>query len=77
MMSTATIRSGADYMTHNNSPRQTQLEQIAHKVRVLRKLTKDTGFFTTRSVGALLAPLSADELATVAELSDPTPFENK
>ena len=54
------------------SQRQEQLKQIAHKVSVLRKLTRETGFFTTRSVGALSAPLSPDELVTVAELSEPT-----
>jgi hypothetical protein len=75
-MATSAVRSG-DYMTHNNSPRQTQLEQIAHKVRVLRKLTKDTGFITSRSVGALLGPLNSDELAIVAELSDPSTIETK
>jgi hypothetical protein len=46
-----------------------ELEQIAHKVKVLRAFTRDTGFFTTRSVGTLLQNLSPDELATVAELS--------
>jgi hypothetical protein len=58
---------------NNNSQRQKELEQIAHKVSVLRKLTKETGFFTTRSIGSLLAALSPDELVTVAELSDITP----
>ena len=48
-----------------------ELEQIAHKVKVLRAFTRDTGFFTTRSVGTLLQNLSPDELATVAELSEP------
>jgi len=52
-----------------NNPRNQELEQIARKVRVLRNFTKDTGFFTTRSVGTLLQNLSPDELVTVAELS--------
>jgi hypothetical protein len=61
-------------MPQNNNPqRQKELEQIAHKVSVLRKLTKETGFFTTRSVGSLLSALSPDELVTVAELSEITP----
>jgi hypothetical protein len=49
--------------------RKQELEKIAHQVKVLRAFTRDTGFFTTRSVGALCQSLSPDELATVAELS--------
>jgi hypothetical protein len=53
--------------------RKEELAKIAHKVKVLRAFTKDTGFFTTRSVGQLLQNLSPDELATVAELSTAEP----
>jgi hypothetical protein len=66
-MSTATahIRNGVS-MQQN---RKQELEQIARKVKALRAFTKDTGYFTTRSVGQLLQNLDADELATVAEMS--------
>jgi len=49
--------------------RKQELEKIAHKVKVLRAFTRDTGFYTTRSVGKLLQNLDEEELATVAELS--------
>jgi len=53
--------------------RKQELEQIAHKVKVLRAFTRETGFYTTRSVGALCQNLTPDELATVAELSTTEP----
>jgi hypothetical protein len=51
------------------------LEEIIRKVQALRLLTKTTGFFTTRSIGALLAKLSPDELVEVAESLELTPRE--
>jgi hypothetical protein len=65
-MLTANRASGVTTM---QTDRKQELEKIAHKVKVLRAFTRDTGYFTTRSVGQLLQNLNADELATVAELS--------
>ena len=53
--------------------RRQELQQIAHKVKVLRAFTRDTGFFTTRSVGTLLQNLSPEELVIIAELSATEP----
>ncbi len=58
-----------------NSDKQHKLEEIIRKVRSLRTLTKSTGFFTTRSIGALLANLTPDELVEVAEALELTPHE--
>lgn len=44
-----------------------KLKEIIQKVRSLRSLTKNTGFYTTKSIGALLSNLSPDELVVVAE----------
>ena len=58
-----------------NPDRKQHLEEVIKKVRNLRSLTKSTGFFTTRSIGALLANLSPDELAEVGEALELTPRE--
>ena len=42
-----------------------ELAEVIEKVRNLLELQSRTGFRTTRSVGALLADLSPDELAEV------------
>ncbi|MCU1301586.1 MAG: hypothetical protein JWQ87_1870 [Candidatus Sulfotelmatobacter sp.] len=55
-------------------PKQ-NLEEIIRKVQALRTLTKTTGFFTTRSIGALLAHLTPDELVEVADSLELTPRE--
>jgi hypothetical protein len=47
------------------TPMKRDLTQIIDKVRKLKQLTRDTGFHTTRSIGALLADLSPDELVEV------------
>lgn len=52
-----------------------KLEEVIRKVQKLRSLTKSTGFFTTRSIGALLANLSPDELVEVSEALELTPRE--
>jgi hypothetical protein len=69
------IRYGVNTMRHTNSTLKTkdELEQIAHKVRMLRNLTKQTGFLTSRSVGQMLEGLTADELVQVQELSEKNP----
>lgn len=68
-------RFGVNTMHSTNSRTKTkeQLEQIAYKVRMLRNLTKQTGFFTSRSVGQMLEGLTADELVQVQELSEKNP----
>ena len=58
-----------------NQERTQKLEEVIRKVRNLRSLTKSTGFFTTKSIGALLANLSPDELAEVGEALELTPRE--
>lgn len=52
-----------------------ELEQIIRKIKALQKLTHDTGFITTRSVGEILAKLSPDDLAEVGEALAPTEVE--
>lgn len=66
------VRQGVSSM--NAQPKQ-NLEEIIRKVQALRTLTKTTGFFTTRSIGALLANLTPDELVEVSEKLELTPRE--
>ena len=72
-MSAATCTSNKDkvFMPNNHN----KLEEVIRKVQSLRTLTKTTGFFTTRSIGALLANLTPDELVEVAEALELTPRE--
>ena len=58
-----------------NPERQNKLNEIVRKVQALRNLTKSTGFYTTKSVGVLLANLSPDELVEVGEALELTPRE--
>ncbi len=55
--------------------RKQDVAEVIRKVQMLRKLTKETGFFTNRSVGQLLANLTPDELVEVAESLQLTPRE--
>lgn len=68
-VSTAPIRTGAVMN------RKQDVAEVIRKVQMLRKLTKETGFFTNRSVGQLLANLTPDELVEVAESLQLTPRE--
>jgi hypothetical protein len=43
------------------------LKAIADKVLSLQTLTRETGFHTSRSIGALLANLSPDQLAAIGD----------
>jgi hypothetical protein len=43
------------------------LAPIIEKVRKLQDLTRSTGFHTSRSIGALLANLTPEELVVVSE----------
>jgi hypothetical protein len=43
------------------------LEVIVNKIQSLRTLTETTGFFTHRSIGALLSRLSVDDLVAVGD----------
>jgi hypothetical protein len=51
------------------------LEEIAAKVRRLRKLTEQSGFYTSRSVADLLRHLTPDELCQVSEMLELNPRE--
>jgi len=64
-----------EVFTMPNSDKQHKLDEIIRKVQTLRHLTKTTGFFTTRSIGALLANLTPDELVEVAEALELSPRE--
>jgi hypothetical protein len=50
---------------------QRDLAEIIDKVRQLQQLTKTTGFFTSRSIGALLNDLTPDELVQVNRAINP------
>jgi hypothetical protein len=56
--------------TKGATPMKKDLTSIIDKVRDLLALTRATGFHTSRSIGALLADLSADELAEVSKALD-------
>ena len=57
------------------SKRKQEVAEVISKVKKLRQLTKETGFFTTKRVGQLLAPLSPDELCEVNDAIQLTPRE--
>ena len=69
-----TAPQGVPRMTPQQQPKQ-NMEEIIRKVRALRALTKTTGFYTTKSIGALLANLTPDELVTVSEALELMPRE--
>ena len=52
---------------------QINLEEIVAKVRRLRKLTEQSGFYTSRSVAELLRNLTPEQLCQVSEMLDTTP----
>jgi hypothetical protein len=56
--------------TKGATPMKRDLTPIIDKVRNLLALTRTTGFHTTRSIGAVLADLSPDELAEVSKALD-------
>jgi hypothetical protein len=64
-----------EFMLLNHQPCKPVLEDVIRKVTLLRKLTKETGFYTTKSVGMLLAHLSPDDLCAMAERLELTPRE--
>ena len=69
-MTTATVSEIAMYGVMNmetKPPLKPALVDVVKKVRALRALTKDTGFVTGRTVGALLSQLSQEDLIRVAE----------
>jgi hypothetical protein len=55
--------------------RKEEVAEVIRKVQKLRNLTKETGFYTTRSVGQLLANLTPDELCEVNDAIQLTPRE--
>lgn len=57
------------------SKRKQEVAEVIEKVKKLRQLTKETGFFTTKSVGQLLANLTPDELVEVHDSLQLTPHE--
>jgi len=68
-MATATA-SGIAYGVMNmdtKPPLKPDILAIAKKIYALKALTRDTGFVTGKSVGALLSPLSNEQLTQVAE----------
>ena len=61
----------ATTLRNGNSMSNTQLKpalvEIVRKIHALRTVTKKTGFITNRSIGALLAGLSSEDLIAVGE----------
>ena len=55
-------------MMTDKQPVSANLNDIVVQIRALRRVTKDTGFLTSRSQGKLLASLSIDELVEVGRL---------
>lgn len=50
----------------NSTTLKPELQEIVAKVRALKELTKATSFQTSRTVGALLQRLNADDLVAVS-----------
>ncbi len=74
-MSTAVYGAPIRSTVMETSKRKQEVAEIISKVKKLRSLTKETGFFTNRSVGQLLASLSPDELVEVSDALQLTPRE--
>jgi hypothetical protein len=58
------FRNGATTMTQ---PLKPPLVEIVRKIHALRTVTKKTGFITNRTIGAMLAALSTEDLIAVGE----------
>lgn len=74
-MSTASYLTPIRSRAMEPSKRKEEVAEVIRKVKQLRQLTKETGFFTNKSVGQLLAPLTPDELVEVADSLQLTPRE--
>lgn len=74
-MSTAMVTHSNSRPLMNTERPNNKVEEVIKKIRSLRALSKETGFFTNRSVGALLSTLSPDELVQVSDALELTPRE--
>lgn len=52
---------------NNTKPLKPELVEIVRQIRALRTITKQTGFITNRTVGAMLSKLSTEDLVAVGE----------
>jgi hypothetical protein len=69
-----TMMTGAQVMI-NNRLTTAELNEIIHKIHALRRVTKATGFFTSRTIGEMLAKLSPEDLVRVGEALELKPRE--
>jgi hypothetical protein len=45
-----------------------KIQDVVSKINALRKLTRESGFITTRTQGQILQSLQPDEMTAVAEI---------
>jgi hypothetical protein len=76
-MSTAVqvIHTGAVVMNQPQRLTQQELKELIEKVKALRVLTKMTGAFTGRRIGALLGNLATEDLVLVSNALQLKPRE--
>ena len=69
---TAPILNRGAHMVRNNN-----LPELAHKIRALRALSKETSYSLNRTIGEMLDKLSPDELVKLGELFMSEPVATK
>lgn len=68
-MATAAFRAplGVPIMNNSKTTVKSELVDVVRQIHALRTVTKRTGFITNRTIGALLAKLSTEDLIAVGE----------
>ncbi|MGA9798581.1 MAG: hypothetical protein WBQ68_06210 [Terriglobales bacterium] len=60
-------------MTDTKPALKPELAEIVRQIRALRTITAQTGFLLNRTIGALLAKLSTEDLVAVGEALQVSP----
>ena len=70
-----TMRTGVVVMDQPKHLRPEELAELVQKVQALRAVTKMTGVFTSRRIGALLEGLSTEDMVSVGKALQLKPRE--
>ena len=63
----ATMQHGVLSMNNTKPTLKPDLVEVVRQIHALRTVTKRTGFITNRTIGAMLAKLSTEDLIAVGE----------
>ena len=67
MATAIAMQHGVLNMSNTTPTLKPELVEIVRQIHALRTLTKRTGFITNRTIGAMLAKLSIEDLIAVGE----------